>query len=97
MEASNDRFCKIVETLCSNKPVSNVEAGGMKAQPHKYGGETSDGAVDAWISLMKMYLEDHKGNENAKVLILLTFLHRDAQAWIMQKTSTERDTCERLL
>ena len=45
---------------------------------------------------MNMYLEDHKGNQNAKVLTLLTLLHRHAQASIMQKTPAERDSCEKL-
>ena len=45
---------------------------------------------------MRMYLEDQKGNENAKVLTLLTFLHKHAQAWIMQKTPAERYTCEKV-
>ncbi len=96
MEASNERFGKLVETLCANKPSPNAEGTGMKAKPHKYGGEATDSAVDAWVSLIRMYLEDHKGNENAKVLTLLMFLHRHAQAWIMQKTPVERDTCEKV-
>ncbi len=68
----------------------------MKAKPHKYIGEETDCAVDAWISLMKMYLEDHEGNQSTKVLKLLTFLHRHAQAWIMQKTEAERGTCDKV-
>ncbi len=47
----------------------------MKAEPHKYGGEPIDGGVDAWMNLMRMYLEDCRGSERAKVLTLLTFLH----------------------
>ena len=52
--------------------------------------------MDRSISLMKMYLEDHEGNENAKVLTLLTFLHRHAQVWTMHKTPVERDSCEKV-
>ncbi len=96
MEASNDKFGKLVETLRIQNTSSSSENGSLKAKPHEYGGEATDGAVHAWISLMKMYLEDYKGNENAKVLTLLTFLHRHAQAWIMQKTETERDTCDKV-
>ncbi len=31
MDASNDRFGKLVETLCANKPWSCAEGAGMKA------------------------------------------------------------------
>ncbi len=85
-----------METLRVHNTFPSSEGGSLKAKPHKYGGEATDGAVDAWISLMKMYLEDHKGNENAKILTLLTLLHRYAQAWIMQETETERDTCDKV-
>ena len=74
----------------------HADGRGMKAKPHKYGGEATDGSVDAWISLMRMYLEDCRGPERTKVLTLLTFFHRHAQAWIMQKPENERDSCEKV-
>ena len=45
---------------------------------------------------MRMYLEDCRDAERTKVLTLLTFLHRHAQAWIMQKPENERDSCEKV-
>ncbi len=68
----------------------------MKAKPHKYGGDPSDGSVGAWISLMRMYLEDCKGAERNRVLTLLTFLHKLVQAWIMQKLEDERCSCDKI-
>ena len=96
MEASNDRLHKIVEILQATQSPLQADGSGMKAKPHKYGGEATDGSVDAWISLMRMYLEDCRGPERTKVLTLLTFLHRHAQAWIMQKPENERDSCEKV-
>ncbi len=68
----------------------------MKVKPHKYGGEATDGCVDARMSLIRMYLEHCRGTERTKVLTLLTFLHKHAQAWIMQKLTEERDTCDKI-
>ncbi len=90
MEASNHKFGKLVETLRMQNTSSSLEGGSFKAKLHKHGGEATDDAVDAWISLKKMYLENHKGNESAKVLTLLTFLHSHAPAWMMQKTGRKR-------
>ena len=94
MEASNDCLHKIVETLQATQSPRHADGSGMKAKPHKDGGEATDGSVDAWISLMRMYVEDCRGPERTKVLTLLTFLHRHAQAWIMQKPENDRDSCE---
>ncbi len=96
MEASNERFGKLLETLCAKNSSANVEGSSMNAKPHKYGGEAADGAVDAWTSLVRMYLENHKCKENAKMLAFSNFLHRHAQAWIMQKRPVERDSCEKV-
>ncbi len=74
----------------------HADGTGMKAKPHKYGSEVSDGSVDAWISLLRMYLEDCKGPERTRVLTLITFLHKHAQAWIMQKPQNERDSCQKI-
>ncbi len=96
MEDSKDRLHRIVETLQNTQAPVHAHGMGMKAKPHKYGGEASDGSVDAWISLMRMYLEDCKGAERTRVLTLITFLHKHAQAWIMQKPQSERDTCQKI-
>ena len=69
----------------------------MKGQPHKFGGEPSNGSVDAWISLMRMYLGDCKGPERAGVLTIVTFLHKHAQAWIMQKPEIGTDSCDKVI
>ncbi len=92
LKASKNRFGKLVETLQGNQTSMHAEGGGMKAKPHKYGGEATDGGVDAWLSLMRMYLEDSRGSVRTKVLTLLTILHKHAQAWIMQKPAEERAT-----
>ena len=53
--------------------------------------------VEAWVAIMKMYFENHQGgSEKSRVLILLTFLHKQTQTWIMQKTETERDLCSNI-
>ena len=39
LEASNNRFDKLVETLQSNDTSLHPDGGGMRAKPHKYGGE----------------------------------------------------------
>ncbi len=97
MEASNDRWRKIVETLQASQAPMHADGPGMKAKPHKYGGDPSDGSVDAWISLMRMYLESCKGAERNRVLTLPTFLHKHAQAWIMRKPDDERNSCDKIL
>ena len=96
LEASNNRFDKLVETLQGNHTFIHADGRAMKAKPHKFRGEVSDGSVDAWISLMRMYLEDCRGSKRTKVLTLLTFLHKHAQAWIMQKPAEERDSCDKV-
>ncbi len=63
MEASNDRLHRIVETLQKTQAPALADGMGMKAKSHKYGGEASDSSVDAWISLMRMYMEDCTGAE----------------------------------
>ncbi len=55
MEANNDCLHRIVETLQKTQAPALADGMGMKAKPHKYGGEASDGSVDARISLMRMY------------------------------------------
>ena len=96
MEASNDRWHKIVETLQATQPPMHADGAGMKAKPHKSGGDPSDGSVDAWISLMRMYLEDCRGAERHRVLTLLTFLHKHAKAWIMQEPDDVRNSCDKI-
>ena len=97
LEASNNRIDKLEETLHGNQTSMHADGGGKKAKPHKFGGEVSDGSADAWISLMRMYLEDCRGSERKKVLTLLTFLHKHAKAWIMQKPAEERDSCDKVV
>ena len=54
--------------------------------------------MEAWVAMMKMYFESQQGgSEKSKVLILLTFLHKQAQAWIMQTTETQRDSCKKII
>ena len=43
-----------------------------------------------------MYLKDCRGAERNRVLTLLTFLHKHAQAWIMQKPDDERNSCDKI-
>ena len=83
MEASNNRLHRKVATLQNTQAPAHADGMGMKAKPHNYGGESSDGSVDAWISLMRMYSEDCKRPERTRVVTLITFLHKHARAWIM--------------
>ena len=54
-------------------------------------------SVEAWVTMMKIDFDGQQhGNERSCVLILFTFLHKQAQAWIMQKTDAERHTCEKI-
>ncbi len=48
-------------------------------------------SVEAWVAMMKMYFESQQ-EKSEKVLILPTFWHKQAQAWIMQKPEAERDS-----
>ena len=45
---------------------------------------------------MRLYLDDCKGAERTRVLTLITFLHKHAQAWILQKPHSERDSCQKI-
>ena len=99
MEETNNRFEKLISGLGNTfAPAGSAHAeSGLKARPPKFGGGPEDVSVEAWVAMMKMYFESQQGgSEKSKVLILLTFLHKQAQAWIMQKTETERDSCKKI-
>ena len=52
--------------------------------------------MDTCISLIRKFLEGCRGSERTKALTLLTYFHKHAQAWIMQKPAEERDTCNKI-
>ena len=86
MEETNNRFEKLISGLGNTlAPASSAHAdSGLKARPPKVGGGPEDVSVEAWVAMMKMYFESQQGSsEKSKVLILLKFLHKQAEAWIM--------------
>ncbi len=67
----------------------------FRARPRKFGGGLEAVGADAWLNIMRMYLSDQPHSpENSNVLILLTFLDKHAQTWIMQKMTAARETRE---
>ena len=100
MEETNNRFEKLISGFAPASgntfaPANSEHAeSGLKARPPKFGGGPEDVSEEAWVAMLKMYFDSQQGSSDKfKVLILLTFLQKQAQEGIMPKTEAERDSC----
>ena len=96
MQISFEKLISGLGTTFALRASIQVESG-LKSGPPKFGGGPEDASVEAWLAMTKRYFECQQGgSEKYRVLILLTFLYEQAQAWIMQQTEAERDSCQKI-
>ena len=76
------------------KPDTNH--GAHRFKPDKYQG-SSDGSIDSWLTMMRTHLEQlGEIDENEKKFLVISYLAKEARAFILNKLEAGRDIAESL-
>ena len=64
-----------------------------KFKPEKYGGISGEGMIDSWLMMMKIHLDNQEDmDENEKVFLVMSYLTKDARAFVLNKPLADRNT-----